>query len=333
MKIINIPIEPLEMRYTIQWNGWFKKAFNEEFSDVVTLDDIPSSGEIKSGSFLDVLDTNRYKTLQLLKIIEILNEYDDKEPLVLFFQDIWFPGLTNIAYIREGLGLKNLKICGCLHSGGYDATDFPRVCGMTPWTDHVEKGWFTHIIDELYVATEFHANVVRKYFNLTDKVLVTGFPIYRVATMRVKEERGNTIVFAHRITEAKHPEIFDDFASRYRQWNWVKTMEWNFTKEQYHSILRGSRIAVSFADHENWGIAMQEAALCGVVPLVPDRLSYSEMYLDDFKYSNIREFEDLLVRYMLDFPIDKVRKQREMIERRGMQAIPNIITAIRELCK
>ena len=35
---------------------------------------------------------------------------------------------------------------------------------------------------------------------------------------------------------------------------------------------------------ETLGISCYEGALAGAIPLVPDRLSYSEMYMDEFKY-------------------------------------------------
>ena len=35
---------------------------------------------------------------------------------------------------------------------------------------------------------------------------------------------------------------------------------------------------------ETLGISCYEGALAGALPMVPDRLSYSEMYMDDFKY-------------------------------------------------
>ena len=35
---------------------------------------------------------------------------------------------------------------------------------------------------------------------------------------------------------------------------------------------------------ETLGISCYEGALAGAIPMVPDRLSYSEMYADGFKY-------------------------------------------------
>lgn len=335
MRIINIPIEPLDMRYTIQWNSWFRSAFMEEFPEVVTLDDIPSSGEIKDGSFLDTIDTNRYKTQQLLKIINILEAYNDVQPLVLFFHDIWFPGLSAIAYIRDGMGFKNLKICGCLHSGGYDPNDFIRNHGMNYWSDLIEQGWF-HLVDEIYVATHYHKGVVDDYFGLhQDKVNVTGFPLLQPPVTKQKGLQP-TLVFPHRLVPEKHPETFDMLEKHYqdKDWNWVKTMEYKFSKSEYYQVLSNSRIAISAADHENWGIGMQEATLCGAIPLVPNRLSYKELFIRQFRYDTEEEMIQMVEKYMVKSRKTQallIAQQADIIQK-GKNAIPNIIQSIKKLC-
>ena len=60
-------------------------------------------------------------------------------------------------------------------------------------------------------------------------------------------------------------------------------MQENLTKDQYHNLLGTARFAVSFAEQETLGISMYEAACAGAVPIVPNRLSYVEMYFDGFK--------------------------------------------------
>jgi hypothetical protein len=43
-------------------------------------------------------------------------------------------------------------------------------------------------------------------------------------------------------------------------------------------------VIFSCALHENLGISVMEAVLSGVIPVLPRRCSYAEMYLDDFLY-------------------------------------------------
>jgi hypothetical protein len=52
----------------------------------------------------------------------------------------------------------------------------------------------------------------------------------------------------------------------------------------------------SCALHENLGISVMEAVLTGAIPIVPDRASYKEMYLPEFKYPSewTESYEDYL---------------------------------------
>jgi hypothetical protein len=56
------------------------------------------------------------------------------------------------------------------------------------------------------------------------------------------------------------------------------------TKDQYHRLLGESKIVFSANLQETLGISCYEGMLVGAVPVVPDRLSYQEMYGGLFKY-------------------------------------------------
>ena len=54
MIVLNIPIEPIEERYSSQWNKWFINHFRK--ADVIfkTIYGDKTSGKINKGSFLDI---------------------------------------------------------------------------------------------------------------------------------------------------------------------------------------------------------------------------------------------------------------------------------------
>ena len=56
------------------------------------------------------------------------------------------------------------------------------------------------------------------------------------------------------------------------------------SKNEYYNILGESKIVFSANLQETLGISCYEGALVDSIPMVPDRLSYSEMYMDEFKY-------------------------------------------------
>ena len=282
MKVLNLPIEPLEERYSTQWDKWFQDGFKKEEVEYLTIHGDVTKGKIEFGSFLDVMETNRYKTWQTTAIITTLQRYKDDYTLILFFHDLWHPGLTQIAYIRDGMGWKNLKICGCLHAGSYDKHDFLNKTGMTTWARGLENAWFGSIVDEIYVATNFHKSLLCARRTVDSyKVKVTGFPLVP-DFLPNKVELEDIIVFPHRLNEEKQPEQFDNLQDAMNEeaaiygWKWYKTKEAVQTKMEYYKLLGKAKVAVSFALQETWGIAMQEAVLCGCIPICPNRLSYTE---------------------------------------------------------
>lgn len=343
MKLINIPIEPLEERYSAQWDRWFSRGFNKARIDFDSIYGYPTSGKINSGSFLDVIETNEYKTTQLQEIIKILKTYKDDEPLVLFFHDLWNPALTTIAYIRDGLGLKNLKIVGCLHAGSYDHNDFLFKQGMSDWAKPMEEAWFDVIVDQIYVATNFHKKMIcdRRAILDKDKIKVTGFPIYPDFLKDNSSYKENIIVFPHRLDYEKQPGMFDALHELCREesellgWKWLKTKEECNTKAEYYALLAKSKVAFSGAKQETWGIAMQEAVLSGCFPVCPNRLSYTELYNKDYLYydNNLTQAKKMITHFMIGHTsdYDVLNEEQLKIISRGSQAIPNIIEHIKQL--
>jgi len=66
------------------------------------------------------------------------------------------------------------------------------------------------------------------------------------------------------------------------------------SREEYLDMLCRSDFVVSTADHEFYGISIIEAVRAGCYPLVPDRLSYRELFPAGFRYVD-EAFEERLV--------------------------------------
>ncbi|MEO1999282.1 MAG: DUF3524 domain-containing protein [Planctomycetaceae bacterium] len=75
---------------------------------------------------------------------------------------------------------------------------------------------------------------------------------------------------------AEVPACFEHARERFQDqidaWGYVGDLT------EYHEILRQSDLIVSTAIHEFFGIAVAEAAAAGCIPVLPDRLSYPELY-------------------------------------------------------
>jgi hypothetical protein len=64
----------------------------------------------------------------------------------------------------------------------------------------------------------------------------------------------------------------------------VVCQELDLNKNEYHNLLGESKLVFSANLQETLGISWYEGAVVGSLPMVPDRLSYSEMAVDDFLY-------------------------------------------------
>lgn len=284
------PIEPLEERYSADWLKWTEKWAKEKHIDhFIVHSQEKAYGKITKGQFLDCTGTNIYKAEQLRTIMRIFDDGYVRDGDIFWTHDLWFPGIEMLAYVRDAVGVK-IKIYGMLHAGTYDPHDFITQCGMEKWGRHLERAWL-EMVDGVFVATHFHKKLIHSAFGykcLQNKLHVVPFPLYweQPENTIPWHERENLIVFPHRMA----PEKGTNFWNRFKwlgdgtSWQCVATKEVCKTKQEYYDLLKRAKYAISFASQETWGIAMQEAVLCGCMPIVPCRLSYAEMYPNECFY-------------------------------------------------
>jgi glycosyltransferase involved in cell wall biosynthesis len=351
--LYNIPIESIEWRYSKQWNEWFPDVFGRYGINHTTIYPEPLSGEIKNGSFLDVCVTHAFKSLQLYTISKFMYEGKIKDRDVFFFHDLWFPGVEMLAYMRDGLGI-DFKICGILHAGSYDEHDFLYRKGMDYWAKWIERGWL-EFFDAVFVATNFHKwmilhkrdDTIRpfaliQYPSTTEmerKIHVTGLPIY--PEFVEQRSKRDIVVFPHRLDPEKNPQTFYDMMNGMpediiEKWLFYSTAQLCDTKQGYYDILNDSSISISFAEQETWGIAMVESVLCGCVPLVPNRLSYQELYSSEFRFDSLEECKTKLIQLITDEKAYKYLKEHTDLLAKsfkidGARAIPNMLEVINKL--
>ena len=96
--------------------------------------------------------------------------------------------------------------------------------------------------------------------------------------------KRDLIVFPHRIAPEKQVEIFRDLKEQLPQYEFVVCQDQQLTKNEYHNLLGEAKMVFSANLQETLGISWYEGAIVDTIPLVPDRLSYSEMAYSTFKY-------------------------------------------------
>lgn len=332
-----VPIEPLEERYSADWYRWFPERLQILGKHVKVIDGVQKSTVIRQGAFLDVIDTNRYKASQIMQIMDLIDEGVVTAKDTFFFLDGWFPGVESLAYVRDALKLK-FKMVACFHAGSYDRADRLYQWGTDIWAHPLEQSWFT-IYDMIFVATHFHRNLIMATTpaKVSDKIHVTGFPFYR----SWKVENKNTsdlVVFPHRLDPEKDPDKFDALYSSMEDVEdtgiaFWKTKKMCKSKEAYYKMLSDAKVAISFAKQETWGIAMQEATALGCLPIVPNRLSYPEIFLREFIYINESEIPNMIINFIYNYNgyLPLLSAQQNIIFWRGASAIKNMVHLINVL--
>jgi glycosyltransferase involved in cell wall biosynthesis len=232
------------------------------------------------------------------------------------FTDAWHPGIINLKYMSELLGI-SVKIHALWHAGSYDPADFlGRLIGDEPWCRHAEHSFFA-AVDHNYFATEFHIDMFCKNLLKLDpeqermhgtiianwrhhkKIVRMGWPMEYMPELfepYTKLTKRDLVLFPHRIAPEKQVEMFRDLADSMPEYEFVVCQDQQLTKDEYHTLLGEAKLVFSANLQETLGISCYEGALCGASLLVPDRLSYQEMYTDIFKYPT--EYTDTWVNYI-----------------------------------
>jgi hypothetical protein len=305
-----IDLESVETRYTGQWKSHVPNLLKKAGHNVQIISgptDIPSA--TTPGAFLNFGGTNIYKARQVEQMGRLFCDGAVHAGDHFIFTDAWHPGIINLKYMSELLGIP-VTTHGLWHAGSYDPQDFlGRLVGNKPWVRHSEKSFF-HAFDHNYFATDFHitmfyANLLNDYptenpwfSEHLDEILKgedprfvrTGWPMEymdNTLTMYKNMPKRDLILFPHRIAPEKQVEIFRDLATHLPQYEFVVCQDQQLTKNEYHNLLGESKIVFSANLQETLGISCYEGAIVDAIPMVPDRLSYSEMYYDTFKYPSI----------------------------------------------
>ena len=192
--------------------------------------------------------------------------------------------------MSELLGVR-IKIGGLWHAGSYDPQDFlGRLIGDKPWVRHAEQSMY-ECFDDNFFASKFHIDMFDEtFFIQQDKIHRVGWPMeYLKNSLDSYKgmEKRNLIVFPHRIAPEKQPEIFRDIKEQLPQYEFIMCQEHNLSKNQYHNLLGEAKLLFSANLQETLGISWYEGALVDTIPMVPDRLSYTEMAKQDFLYPSI----------------------------------------------
>lgn len=353
--IFIVDLESVPTRYTCQWQEGLPAALGRYIADnVLNYDVINISGEeteqiTTPGAFLNFAGTNAYKAQQAIAISQMVADGRVKDGDRFLFTDAWNPVIIQVKYMMELLGIK-AKLHGIWHAGSYDPQDFlGRLVKDKRWSLNTERAIF-HALDKNIFATEFHKelfvnNVLLSTavyggdidHDIKSKIYISGQPhesmVEELSKFRGKPKR-DLILFPHRVAPEKQPEIFRDLQASLPEYEFVICQENKLTKDQYHELMAEAKIVFSANLQETLGISAMEAFVVDTIALVPDRLSYVEMYANEFKYPSkwtidwdsyvankamlIDTIRDLMINF--DKHQERIEEQRERLVAEYMNA-------------
>jgi glycosyltransferase involved in cell wall biosynthesis len=285
-----VDIEAVDSRYTRQWKQHLPKQLERYTnSNVIVI----SGGEVPQattpGAFLNFAGTNNYKSQQMLEISRLFAEGNIKDGDYFLYTDAWNPTVIQLKYMSELLGI-NVRIGGMWHAGSYDSQDFlGRLIGDKPWVRNAERSMY-ECYDDNFFATDFHINMFEESFReimVEHEPIRVGWPmeyLHNSLEQYKGMQKRDLILFPHRIAPEKQIDIFRDLKEQLPQYEFVVCQDQELTKNEYHNLLGEAKIVFSANLQETLGISWYEGALVGALPMMPDRLSYSEMAVSEFKY-------------------------------------------------
>lgn len=292
-----IDLEPIESRYTSEWKTHvptiIKKAITERNLDTKLVaisgtNNIPKA--TTPGAFINFGGTNMYKASQAMAVSEMFTLGKIKPGDKFLYTDAWNPTILQIKYMSQLLQIP-VEIHGMWHAGSYDPNDFlGRLLSNEQWVKSTEDA-LAYAIDVNYFATSYHWNIFPHV--APEQTQIVGWPMEYLQDVIYESTKEDLILFPHRISIEKQPELFKALADKMPEYKWVMCQEQNLTKAEYHELLSKAKIVFSANLQETLGISCYEGVLAGALPLVPNRLSYAEMYTTEFMYDSNASLNDI----------------------------------------
>jgi len=318
-KLYYMGLEPYEGRYTLQLQQWSEEVFkrrkiNYEIIHGETLD---NSKAIVTGQVLDAHGRSYYSLTQMAKLVQKMKAGEIRFDDVIFFEDMFTPGIEALPYIMDQCGYENSPrvFVRCL-AQTIDPDDFLHVWNMDEWMAHYEKMvnvWVSGVLasNEEMVAHMKIAGWRVPMYNISGLAFSSDEVKSRVQNIKPFAERQNRVVFAARFDQEKQPHFFMDLIERYHQIDpsvnfavlsggplrsndesTLKrarelekkcnfTIHENLLKNEYYEILADSKVLFNCALQDWVSNTASEADALGTNCLYPAYRSFPETFAND----------------------------------------------------
>lgn len=320
MKLFYIPLEAYESRYTLQLTDWNLEVFKRRKIDYEVINgvNLTTDQQIVTGQVLDAHGRSYYALSQIMTIVKLLKENKINNKSVLFFEDLFHPGLEALPYIFNQTSKEQRPkvFVRCL-AQTIDPDDFVHVWDMYPWMCKFEH-MVNDFVDGIFMASEEMVAFAR-VSGWCAPLYVTGLPfgkkevLSRIKTIKPFNEREKQVIFAARWDQEKQPDFYMDLIEEYykrnqntktkfcllsgsklrsnnssymqRTYQLIKDekliLHENLTKNEYYNIVSNSRVLFNCALQDWVSNTVSEADTLGCNVLYPAYRSFPETFAND----------------------------------------------------
>jgi len=215
-------LESYEARYTLQLQDWNERVFKDRGIDYecITGQELSTDKQIVTGSVLDAHGRTYYSLIQTANLIKLMKEGKITKDDVIFYEDMFTPGIESLPYILEQVPKKYRPrvYVRCL-AQSIDPDDFVNREGMAHWMRKFEQMVDEFVTAILVASEEMVAHL--RIAGMKAPIYVTGLPfgkdevLSRVPYVKPITAREQRVGFAARWDDEKQPEFYMQLAQRF----------------------------------------------------------------------------------------------------------------------
>lgn len=221
-KLFYMGLESYEARYTLQLQDWNERVFKLRGIEyeLVTGEELTTDKKIVTGSVLDAHSRTYYSMMQMANLIKLMKEGDVTSKDVIFFEDMFTPGMESLPYIMDQVPKKFRPqvYVRCL-AQSIDPDDFVNREGMFRWMRPFEQMVDSFVSGILVASEEMVAHL--RIAGFKAPIYVTGLPFgkeevrSRIPFVKPITSREQRVAFAARWDDEKQPEFYMQLAQRF----------------------------------------------------------------------------------------------------------------------
>ena len=209
----------------------------------------------------------------------------------VFFMDVWNPAIP--LFLSE-LRLRNIPVPAlygyCHGSSGVEGDLYQNYAPARHYETYLNS-----VMDGVFVPTEYSKDCWGESLgeSVCNVATVTGSPLKLpfVAGRQLRDDRKNTVVFAHRLVPEKGanllPYLADKLSTLGMELKVLSPCETDYaqvpvtvcsTKTDYLNYVAESSFVISLASMETFGYSIYEGYLLGSHPIVPSTACYPNLW-------------------------------------------------------